>query len=221
MNPSSRKEDTNKIRRRARKSNAVTHSKRVLSRKTKSTKRARIKRIKCGVIFFSGISILFVVLLRLSHSITSSFTELSSDDGNTTRYHLVFSTSCSKNDWQSYLFFYLAMAIQQSGEVTHIVSGCDPQKQAAMEKRHHEQHTKAMNTNFKIHFTPDFSVKEKFETTKYWNKPFGVKHWMEHRFGYSWDTENDSILSESNDYDDDVSFFKIDTERLVVQFDEI
>jgi hypothetical protein len=131
------------------------------------------------------------------------------------RYHLVFSTSCSKNDWQSYLFFYLAMTTRQDGDITHIVSGCDPETEAEMRRLHEEQHTEAMSTNFLIHFTPDFAIKNRFQKTKYWNKPFGVKHWLEHRFGYSWDTEINEV-AESTEYDDDVSPCKADSISLVI-----
>eukprot|EP00555_Chaetoceros_dichaeta_P015650 CAMPEP_0198256776 /NCGR_PEP_ID=MMETSP1447-20131203/6595_1 /TAXON_ID=420782 /ORGANISM="Chaetoceros dichaeta, Strain CCMP1751" /LENGTH=351 /DNA_ID=CAMNT_0043943487 /DNA_START=14 /DNA_END=1069 /DNA_ORIENTATION=- len=37
-----------------------------------------------------------------------------------------------------------------------------------------------------------------FEDTKYWNKPFGVKHWLEHKFGY----KNEGDVS--TPFDDDI-----------------
>lgn len=46
-------------------------------------------------------------------------------------YHVVFSTSCSlQQHWESYVFFYHAMKVQQPGNVTRIVSACTPQQQA-------------------------------------------------------------------------------------------
>jgi type II secretory pathway component PulJ len=121
------------------------------------------------------------------------------------RYHLAFSTSCSKKDWQSYLFFYLAMAHKQQGDVTHIVSGCkDQQTEDELRQLHNEHHTQAMSENFHIHFTPDFSDPTNFQVTKYWNKPFGVNHWLENRFGFRYDLEKGDV-AESTDYDDDVS----------------
>lgn len=127
------------------------------------------------------------------------------EDTDNNRYHLVFSTSCSKMDWQAYLFFYLALAHKQQGDVTHIVSGCkDQETEEELRKLHEEQHTEAMNENFHIHFTPDFSDKTQFQLTKYWNKPFGLKHWLEHRFGYRYDLDKGDV-AEPTEYDDDVS----------------
>ena len=119
-------------------------------------------------------------------------------------YHVIFSTSCNQKDWQSYLFFYLAMANKQPGEVTQIVSGCKDQQKEEMIARHKEQISGPMSKNFHIHFTPDYSTPKAFQTTKYWNKPFGVKHWMEHRFGYKYDTEKDDV-AELTKFDNDVS----------------
>lgn len=124
-----------------------------------------------------------------------------SDNNN---YHLVFSSSCSSKDWQSYLFFYLAMEHEQPGDVTHIVSGCeDKETEDEIRKMHEEQHTRAMNRNFLIHFTQEFSDRKDFQTTKYWNKPFGLKDWLEHRFGFEYD-ESKGDVANPTDFDDDV-----------------
>lgn len=99
---------------------------------------------------------------------------------------VVFSTSCSyAHDWQSYLFFVHAMLHKQPGNVTRIVSGCDEKQEVELRKMHNEQ-IKIMSDRFNIHFTPEFGKIEgrSWETTKYWNKPFGVKHWLENNFGY-------------------------------------
>jgi len=112
--------------------------------------------------------------------------------------HLVFSTACSlSHDWQSYLFFFQAMYHGQQGDVTRIVSGCSPDDERKMKQLHQKQ-ISIMSPHFKLHFTPEYGKrfeKVSYQQTKYWNKPFGFKHWMEHRFGYSWDDENDSNIT--------------------------
>lgn len=136
--------------------------------------------------------------------VSSSVAKTSDKPADKNNYHLVFSTSCSKKDWQSYLFFYLAMAHEQSGDVTHVVSGCqDQETEDEIRQMHEEQHTKAMSENFHIHFTPEYSNKKDFQTTKYWNKPFGVRHWLEHRFGFEYD-KSKADVAKPTEYDDDV-----------------
>ena len=84
-----------------------------------------------------------------------------SDPNNPPRpdYHIVFSTSCSRSqDWESYVFFYHAMKVQQPGSVTRIVSGCNDQQR--QERQHFfDAHIRTMrdNDSFHIHFTPDYS----------------------------------------------------------------
>ena len=114
--------------------------------------------------------------------------------------HVVFSTACSlSHDWQSYLFFFHALKHGQQGDVTRIVSGCSPEDELKMHALHTAQFT-IMNPNFLIHFTPEFGKQladegVSYQKTKYWNKPFGLKHWMEHRFGYVWHDDDDSKIT--------------------------
>jgi hypothetical protein len=131
-------------------------------------------------------------------------TSLSLNDNSSSKnqkYHIVFSTSCSyQHDWQSYLFFFHAMIHQQPGDVTRIVSGCDDEQETIMRELHEKQFS-IMNPNFLIHFTPEFGKQLKgvsFQQTKYWNKPFGLKHWLEHRFGYRYEGDI------STEHDDDI-----------------
>lgn len=50
-----------------------------------------------------------------------------------THYQLIFSTSCHvTQDWQSYLFFFQALRVKQSGDVTRIVSGCTREEEQAL-----------------------------------------------------------------------------------------
>jgi hypothetical protein len=105
--------------------------------------------------------------------------------------HIIFSTSCSdQQNWESYVFYYHAMKVQQPGHVTRIASGCNGDQ---MEKLKHFHQTaiqplSSPQNNFHVHFTPDFSKIRKDQGKypyKYMNKPFGVRHWMEHVLGMS------------------------------------
>jgi hypothetical protein len=99
--------------------------------------------------------------------------------------HLIFSTDCSPfQHWQSYLFFHSAFKISQPGIITRIASGCSD-SQIETERKWHEQHISTMSSRYRIHFTPHFSgVKDEEGNIKgdykYFNKPFGLKHWLEH-----------------------------------------
>jgi len=99
-------------------------------------------------------------------------------------YHIVFSTDCGPYQrWQSYLLFYQALKIGQPGKITRIVSGCN-EKDSKEELMWHEKYiTKSMNDKFYIHLTPQFDSNSIHETEKsyeFFNKPFGLLHWMEH-----------------------------------------
>lgn len=102
------------------------------------------------------------------------------------RYHLIFSTDCSSyQHWQSYLVYFSAMLVRQPGHVTRIASGCDEDLAKDMEIwfRDHISHMSA--TRFHLHLTPKFSevvndAGESMGDYKFFNKPFGLKHWMEH-----------------------------------------
>lgn len=113
-------------------------------------------------------------------------------DADGTRYHVVFSTDCSPyQHWQSYLVYYTAMKVKQPGHVTRIASGCDPAEAAAME-RWFQDDVQFLSNRFHLQLTPAFSqVKnEKGEIVgdyKFFNKPFGLRYWMEHspQLGYA------------------------------------
>ena len=126
------------------------------------------------------------------------------DDGNNkdSTIHVVFSTSCHvKQDWQSYVFFFQAMTHDQQGTVTRVVSGCDESQEIQMRQVFQEQ-IQIMNPNFKIHFTPEYGKVpgKSYQSTKYWNKPFSLRHWLESdNFGYNFDNNKLSTTK-----DDDV-----------------
>lgn len=114
------------------------------------------------------------------------------DDTTTTKdptYHIIFSTDCSDyQHWQSYLLFYSAYKIKQKGYVTRIASGCSDAEQNEEQAWHDKHIQNSLNSKFKIHFTPKFStVLNGDETTgkdyKFFNKPFGLRHWMENGEG--------------------------------------
>jgi hypothetical protein len=98
--------------------------------------------------------------------------------------HIIFSTDCSTfQHWQSYLFFFSAFKVSQPGYITRIASGCTDE-QIEQESKWHEDHIQSMSTRFRIHFTPHFSgVKDENGEVKgdykYFNKPFGLKHFLE------------------------------------------
>lgn len=113
------------------------------------------------------------------------------------QYQLIFSTGCSAfQDWQSYIFFFHAAKVLKSAEaprssmenshVTRIASGCTPEDAEAMKKLHKEQiEIMSPRKNFHLHLTPDFSyVHGGTKSYKYFNKPYGTKHWMQHALGY-------------------------------------
>lgn len=100
-------------------------------------------------------------------------------------YHIVFSTGCSAfQDWQSYVFFYQAMKVQQPGTVTRIVSGCNETEQATLQQIFVDT-IAPMSPRFKIHFTPDFAkILKPGINYPYFNKPCGMKHWLEQILGF-------------------------------------
>ncbi len=72
-------------------------------------------------------------------------------------YDVIFSTGCSPSqNWQSYFFFYHALAVHQPGSVTRIASGCTAQQEIEL-YHFHERYIHTMSENFLMHFTPDYS----------------------------------------------------------------
>jgi hypothetical protein len=131
-------------------------------------------------------------------------------------YHVVFSTSCNdQQHWESYVFFYHANKVQQSGTVTRICSGCS-QKEAKELQAFHDQHIRSMNDNFYLHLTPDFADltrKQKLgeqRTYKYMNKPYGLKHWMDSVLKM-----NDTIIGKASVQDDIV--FLLDPDMILLR----
>jgi len=124
------------------------------------------------------------------------------DEGTSTsesvNHHMIFSTDCSPYQrWQSYLLFFHAYRVKQPGKVTRIASGCDD-KEAKDELEWHTKYvSEQISQDYSIHLTPHFSsVKDESgndtgKDYKFYNKPFGVRHWMEHNPDMGFHTETE------------------------------
>ena len=110
------------------------------------------------------------------------------------KHHMVFSTGCTTfQDWQSYIFFFHALKAGQPGDVTRIASGCTPEEAEELKKLHKER-IEIMSDRFHLHLTPDYmGVKPGFRY-KFFNKPYGMRHWMEHGLGYPNSTAHDDDI---------------------------
>ena len=103
--------------------------------------------------------------------------------------HVIFSTDCSPyQHWQTYQFFLAALRTRQPGRVTQIASGCTTEEKQAL-KDWHKEHIAPLSLRFGLHTTPKFSeVKDKNGESKgeeyeFFNKPFGLQHFMEYANG--------------------------------------
>lgn len=106
---------------------------------------------------------------------------------HSTPYHTIFSTGCSIfQDWQSYVFFYHVMQSGQEGHVTRIASGCNEADRKKLQEMFDKEISVMRPGIHHLHQTPDFSrvPKKDPKKFKYFNKPFGVRHWMETALGY-------------------------------------
>lgn len=111
-------------------------------------------------------------------------------DKTTPNYHMIFSTSCSPSqDWQAYVFFYNAKKVNQPGTVTRVASGCKDEDRETLQK-YHDTKIAVMSDRFKIHFAPACPDSR----SKYFNKPFGVRDFMEQVLGYPDPTNDDDII---------------------------
>jgi hypothetical protein len=98
-------------------------------------------------------------------------------------FHYVFSTGCNAfQDWQSWTFFYHAhqLGIQH---VTRVASGCSKEQQTSIRASHQTQ-VQALAPSYHLHLTPDFTRVIPGKTYKFFNKPYGLRHWMENRLGF-------------------------------------
>lgn len=108
---------------------------------------------------------------KSSNSIGESKPASEVPDGS--HVHIIFSTDCKPfMDYQTLVLFHSAQLVGQKGPVTRIVSGCTKEKQEELTQLY-----KKLYPLYNAHFTPDFSGPHKYV---YFNKPYGLKHWLEH-----------------------------------------
>ena len=91
--------------------------------------------------------------------------------------HIIFSTDCTAaQDWQSLVLFSSASQVGQPGLITRIASGCNDTRRLELAELYAR-----LSPRYRVHVTPDFShdIRSK-KVFKYYNKPFGTRHWLEH-----------------------------------------
>ena len=104
--------------------------------------------------------------------------------GQPMKFHYVFSTGCSAfQDWQSYTFFFHANIGLSDVDVTRVASGCDDKAAKELQKMHREQ-IATLSGNFHLHLTPDYSKIIPGKNYKFFNKPLGLRNWMEESLGF-------------------------------------
>lgn len=120
---------------------------------------------------------------RLSSTSSNAKSNNNNKDENFPTHYMTFSTACSESqNWQSFLMFYYAHKVQQPGYVVRIASGCSDKQKAELLKIQENVISK-LSPNFSVHFTPDFA-RVSGDNYKYYNKPFGLQHWMTHGLKY-------------------------------------
>lgn len=111
------------------------------------------------------------------------------------QYHIIVSTGCSAfQDWQSYVFFYHVWKSGQEGEVTRIASGCKTKEIEAQMVETHRKLIQSMNPNFQLHITPDYTNLIPDIPFKYFNKCFGMQHWMKHKLKMPNPEQNNKVF---------------------------
>jgi len=90
--------------------------------------------------------------------------------------HIIFSTDCGTfQDWQTLVLFHSAKRVKQNGPVTRIASGCDAQKKDILTNLY-----KKLYPDYHVHFTPDFMQTKTGKKYAFYNKPYGLEHWLEY-----------------------------------------
>jgi len=87
---------------------------------------------------------------------------------------------------QSYVFFYQVYQSGQKGDVTRVASGCTPEDAETLTAVFRDQIQTMLpvgDDRFHLHLTPDFSKTAGYDY-KFFNKPFGLTHWMKHGLGF-------------------------------------
>jgi hypothetical protein len=141
-------------------------------------------------LFFTPLYLLKIGLDANRDGLRGKHEETKDDE---TKYHVVFSTDCSDyHNWQSYVLFYQAEKIGQPGTITRIASGCTA-KQTLTMRDFHYHHVEPISPRFKTHFTPSYTDIDG-EHFPYYNKPFGLRHWMEHVLGFPHADDDSAII---------------------------
>jgi hypothetical protein len=151
------------------------------------------------------------------------------DTDGVTRLHIVFSTDCGDfQHWQSYLMFFSAWKAGQPGHVTRIASGCTEDEQLTAQQWHDDHisgpNAMAPGNRFGIHFTPKFTTVmdadgKEVGNYKFFNKPLGLKHWMEHGtgMGFAEGFDISSTAAEGTMADEDVVVILIDPDMILLR----
>jgi hypothetical protein len=115
--------------------------------------------------------------------------------------HLVFSTGCSVfQDWQSYGFFFQAWYSGHKGHVTRVASGCEGRDAEQILLNHDRLIVRGMSDRFHLHLTPDYSKTSiPGVNYKFFNKPMGLRHWMEQGLGFKLDQSDSTKASNLGD----------------------
>ena len=176
------------------------------SSRTKKIKPSRLQPLAIVVSVVLGLLLAPFILLRYglshqtlhtkqqSHSEPLRQEQIMRNPLDDTTYHVVFSTDCTDyQNWQSYVFFFHSAKIGQPGTITRIASGCSAKQEKELEDFHYHR-IETMSGRFKIHFTPSY-VNIDGSPFQYFNKPFGLRHWMEHVLGFpTRQDDNDAII---------------------------
>jgi peptidyl serine alpha-galactosyltransferase len=152
-----------------------------------------------------------------------TFLSTGTTSASNVQYHIVFSTGCNHfMDWQSYVFFFHAAKVLRQAQppfttfsntrITRIVSGCSETEQKNVQAFHAQQF-QLYHPAFRLHFTPEFAKVDPINRRpyRYFNKPFGTQHWLEHAMGMD---SNSSIYS--SPYDKDI-FILLDPDMILLK----
>lgn len=158
--------------------------------------RENFSTTSANALFSSKLEFINATMSRSSSVLATNSLAVPPPAEDTPDYYMVFSTSCSpQQNWESFVFFYHAYKVNQPGNVTRIASGCK-EKEAASLIEFHNKYIQPMSHRFHMHLTPSYSSVQlpdgKQSSYKYMNKPYGLRHWMEHALGLS--STNDTLL---------------------------
>jgi hypothetical protein len=126
--------------------------------------------------------------------------------------HIAFSTGCSAGqEWQSYALFHSILQSGQQGHVTRVASGCSDKELQVIQAAHEKTIRPMSPDRFHLHTTPNFSKVLPGTDYNFFNKPFGLRHWMQESLGYS------STNTAQSNINDDTVFIILDPDQLIVR----